>query len=238
VVAIVEPPKPVPPVQNEPSPAPGNAGDNEAVWSAEERRDVQRALHTLGHFQGEPDGDFGPRTRVAIKQFQSFASEPDTGTISAEQRKMLLGMARRLTASLEDPATSPKGISATMVRGGAQRYARGWSFEKGTGNAHDAAEAVYWYRLAAADGDPRALTNLGTLMARGQGIEQPDPEAARLLWWAAATHGEATAMFNLGTMFERGIGVAADPATARKWYERAASRNHPQARAALKRLGG
>ena len=125
-----------------------------------------------------------------------------------------------------------------MVRGGAQRYARGWSFEKGTGNAHDAAEAVYWYRLAAADGDPRALTNLGTLMARGQGIERPDPEAARLLWWAAATHGEATAMFNLGTMFERGIGVAADPATARKWYERAASRNHPQAPAALKHLGG
>jgi serine/threonine protein kinase len=240
VVAIVEPPKPVPPVQNEPSlsPAPANPTDSEATWSAEEKRELQRALHTLGHFQGEPDGDFGQRTRVAIKQFQSFASEPETGTLTAEQGTMLRGMARRLTASLEEPATSPKGISATMVRGGAQRYARGWSFEKGTGNAHDAAEAVYWYRLAAADGDPRALTNLGTLMARGQGIERPDPEAARLLWWAAATHGEATAMFNLGTMFERGISVAADPATARKWYERAASRNHPQARAALKRLGG
>jgi eukaryotic-like serine/threonine-protein kinase len=239
-VAIVEPPKPVPPVQNEPSlsPAPANPTDSEATWSAEEKRELQRALHTLGHFQGEPDGDFGQRTRVAIKQFQSFASEPETGTLTTEQGTMLRGMARRLTASLEEPATSPKGLSATMVRGGAQRYARGWSFEKGNGNAHDAAEAVYWYRLAAADGDPRALTNLGTLMARGQGIERPDPEAARLLWWAAATHGEATAMFNLGTMFERGIGVAADPASARKWYERAASRNHPQARAALKRLGG
>ena len=98
-------------------------------------------------------------------------------------------------------------------------------------------EAAYWYRLAAADGEAKALTNLGILMARGQGIASPDPEAARLLWWDAAAQGEAIAMFNLGAMYERGIGVAADADTARKWYERAAARNHPQARAALKRLG-
>ena len=83
----------------------------------------------------------------------------------------------------------------------------------------------------------KALTNLGTLLARGQGIGKPDPEAARLLWWAAATQGEAIAMFNLGAMYERGIGVAADTANARRWYERAAAHDHPQARAALKRLG-
>jgi TPR repeat protein len=101
----------------------------------------------------------------------------------------------------------------------------------------DAAEAAYWYRLAATDGETKALTNLGTLLARGQGTGKPDPEAARLLWWAAAAQGEAIAMFNLGAMYERGIGVAADADNARRWYERAAAHDHPQARAALKRLG-
>ncbi|MBV9015594.1 MAG: sel1 repeat family protein [Alphaproteobacteria bacterium] len=150
---------------------------------------------------------------------------------------MLLDMARRFTALLADPATSPKGVSAVAIKTGAQRYARAWSSESAEGNAADPAEAVYWYRLAAADGEAKALTNLGTLIARGQGIAHADPEAARLLWWVAAAHGEAIAMFNLGAMYERGIGVPVDIVNARKWYERAALHNHAPARAALTRLG-
>ena len=211
--------------------------EDEAAWSIEEKREVQRALRALGHSPGEADGNFAPRTRAAIKQFQSFAGEPETGILSAPQRTLLLDMAQRLAALLETPQTSPKGVAAAAIRGGPQRYARAWSFESGKGNRPDAVEAAYWYRLAAADGEAKALTNLGILMARGQGIASPDPEAARLLWWDAAAQGEAIAMFNLGAMYERGIGVAADADTARKWYERAAARNHPQARAALKRLG-
>jgi TPR repeat protein len=214
-----------------------STADDEAGWSAEEKREVQRALHTLGHFQGEADGEFGLRSRAAIQQFQSFASERETGILTAEERTMLLDMARRFTALLEDPAASPKGVSAVAIKTGAQRYARAWSFESAKGNAADPAEAVYWYRLAAADGEAKALTNLGTLMARGQGIAHPDPEAARLLWWVAAAHGEAIAMFNLGAMSERGIGVPVDIANARRWYERAALHNHAPARAALTRLG-
>jgi serine/threonine-protein kinase len=240
-IATVAPPQAAPPAAAEapvsPPPAAVSPADAEANWSDEDRREVQRALRAFGHFAGEPDGNFGLRTRAAIKQFQSFAGDPETGILPAEQRTALLGMAQRLAALLAEPPVSPKRVAATAIRGGPQRYARAWSFETGKGNMPDAAEAAYWYGLAAADGETKALTNLGTLLARGQGTGKPDPEAARLLWWAAAAQGEAIAMFNLGAMYERGIGVAADAANARRWYERAAAHDHPQARAALKRLG-
>jgi serine/threonine-protein kinase len=235
-VAAIAPPPVEAPVPT-PPPATANPADDEANWSEEERREVQRGLRAFGHFTGEPDGNFGLRTRAAIKQFQSFAGEPETGLLSAEQRTSLLGMAQRLADLLEEPPVSPRKVPASAISGGAQRYARAWSFETGKGNAPDPAEAAYWYRLAAADGETKALTNLGTLLARGQGTGKPDPEAARLLWWAAAAQGEAIAMFNLGAMYERGIGVATDAANARRWYERAAAHDHPQARTALKRLG-
>ncbi|MBV9587214.1 MAG: protein kinase, partial [Alphaproteobacteria bacterium] len=141
-VALAEPPKPVPPVAAEPvvAPAPPTArgpADDEAGWSAEEKREIQRALHTLGHFQGEADGEFGLRSRAAIQQFQAFASDRETGILTADERTMLLDMVRRFMALLEDPATSPKGISAVAIKTGAQRYARAWSSESAKGNAAD-----------------------------------------------------------------------------------------------------
>ena len=44
--------------------------------------------------------------------------------------------------------------------------------------------------LAATDGEAQALTNLGILVARGQGAEKSDPISAALLWRAAAARGE------------------------------------------------
>lgn len=222
VAVVAPPPAPVPP------PAEG-----EATWSLDDRREVQQALKVLGHLQGEPDGEFGPQTRAAIVQFQSFQGEPDTGTLSEVQRRELRDAAQRLAALLLEPApASPSGMTALSLRGGPQRLMRAASLESG-GNAR---EAAYWYRLAATDGEPKAYTNLGTLMVRGKGIGKPDGDAARLLWLAAAARGEPVAMFDLGAMYEHGIGVAADRAIARKWYERAAAKGHPQARDALKRL--
>jgi TPR repeat protein len=57
------------------------------------------------------------------------------------------------------------------------------------------------------------------------------------LWEVAAARGEVTAMFNLGAMYEHGIGVGADIDMAKAWYQRAAAKGDPGARAALKRLG-
>jgi TPR repeat protein len=211
--------------------------ESEANWTVDEKREIQLALRALGHLPGDADGNFGPGTRAAIKQFQSFQGASETGVLSEADRQTLLGMAQLLSKLLERPVNSPAGVAATGVRGAAQRYARAWAHETGKGGRMDPAEAAYWYGLAAADGSATALTNLGTLVARGYADAQPDPAGAAILWWAAATRGEATAMFNLGAMWERGIGVAADIGRARAWYERAAARNDPGARAALKRLG-
>lgn len=222
--AIVSPP----PIPALPPP------EGEAAWSTDQRREVQQALKTLGHLQGEPDGEFGPQTRAALKQFQAFQGAAETGMLTEAERRQLLDMARRLAALLAVPASvSPSGADPLSLRGGPQKLTRAAASE---GTHPD--EAAYWYRLAAADGEAKAFTNLGTLIVRGRGIARPDPNAARLLWLAAAARGEPVAMFDLGAMYERGIGVIADVAAARKWYQRAAAKGSREAGDALKRLGG
>jgi peptidoglycan hydrolase-like protein with peptidoglycan-binding domain len=244
------PPAPTPaPQPSEPAPksepaappavasAPSHA-EGEANWTVEEKREVQRALRALGHFQGEPDGGFGPGTRAAIMQFREFSGSSATGDMTEAERRTLLDMTQRLAVLLDQPPNSPQGVAAASLRGGGQRYARAWNFDSGKGTKADPAEAAYWYSLAAADGEAKAFTNLGTLIARGTGAgSKPDPAGAALLWWAAAARGEAFAMFDLGALYERGIGVVADRGRARAWYQRAADHNHSGAREALKRLG-
>jgi len=219
----------------------GPAGNDTAgmktTWTVDERREAQNALRSLGYFRGSADGVFGADTRAAIKRFQSFEGTPDTGSLSDDERRNLVDIAQRLEALLSRAAVSPRGVAAGAIKGGAARYARAYAFENGTSGTSDPAEAAYWYALAAADGEVKAFTNLGRLVANGQGISKPDPTAAVLLWQVAAARGEAIAMFNLGALYEHGVGVPADIARARSWYERAAALNHADARAALKRLG-
>jgi hypothetical protein len=208
-----------------------------AASTDDERRQVQRALKALGHFQGEADGGFGAGTRTAIKEFQLFLNDPETGTLIEAERKTLLDMAERLAVLFDQPAKSPRGVAAASIKGTAERYSRAYNLEIGKGVKSDPADAAYWYTLAAADGDSKALTNLGRLLARGWSDTPPDPTDAALLWWVAAAHGEASAMFNEGVVYERGLGITADLPRARAWYERAAALNDDRARDAIKRLG-
>ena len=218
--------------------SPSGGGCNTCLGSGNEhRREVQRALALLGHYKGETDGGFGAGTRAAIKQFQTFEGDPETGTLTEPEHQALLQRAQRVAALLDQPATSPEGVSADTVKGGAPRYAKAWAAETGAGAKQDTAEAVFWYSLAAADGDARAFANLGTLLARGYDGLAPDPISAAFLWQAAAARGDVVSMYNLGVLYERGIGVTADPVRAKAWYQRAAAHNHPEARAALKRFG-
>ena len=211
--------------------------EGEASWTIEDRREVQRALRLLGHYRGEADGGFGPGTRAAIRQFQAFEGMPGTGQLSDDERRQLLDMAQALAGILDQAPISPEGVTAASVINAEARYARAWASENGQQARRDAAEAAYWYALAAAEGNTRALINLGTLTARGQGVAKADPKVAAILWHAAAAHGEPIAMFNLGALYEQGIGVPQDLTRARAWYRRAAAHNHAGARAALHRLG-
>jgi TPR repeat protein len=215
-----------------------DAGAVEASWTTDQKRAAQRALRAVVDFRGEPNGDFAAATRGAIKRFQAFDAAPATGILTEDERQQLLAMATRLAALLDRPASSPEGVGATAVKNGEARYAHAWNYETGKGVKPNPAEAAYWYGLAAKDGSAAALTNLGTLVARGFAGTKPSPADAEILWWAAAARGEATAMFDLGAMWEHGIGVNIDLVKAKAWYERAAARNLAAARAALRRLGG
>jgi TPR repeat protein len=225
-------------LQAKPAPAPAPAAEGEASWTIDQKREIQRALRTLGHYQGDADAGFGGGTQSAIREFQAFDGIAETGTLTEDARKTLVDMGERLSALLDQPATSPEGVAGSSIKGSDQRYARAWNYDNGKSVKADPAEAAYWYALAAGDGEAKAFTNLGTLVARGWGTVKPDPQDAALLWWAAAARGEAIATYDLGVLYERGIGVTADLARAKAWYTRAAILNHPDARAALKRLSG
>jgi hypothetical protein len=47
-----------------------------------EVREVQAALHRLGYYHGEVDGDFGPNTQNALQEYQTNAGQPVTGTLT------------------------------------------------------------------------------------------------------------------------------------------------------------
>ena len=80
----------------------------------------------------------------------------------------------------------------------------------------DYAEALRWYRLAAAQGDARAQFNLGYMYHYGQDVTQDYVEAVKWVRLAAA-QGLAIAQNNLGTMYDKGQGVTQDYVRAHMW---------------------
>ena len=81
----------------------------------------------------------------------------------------------------------------------------------------DYAEAVKWYRLAAAQGKANAQYNLGVMYENGQGVVQDYTEAVK--WYRlAAAQGDADAQYNLGAMYDNGQGVVQDYVRAHMWY--------------------
>ena len=64
-------------------------------------------------------------------------------------------------------------------------------YDTGRGVAQDDAEAVKWYRLAAAQGDADAQTNLGVMYSNGQGVLPNYIQAHKWSNLAAAQGSEA-----------------------------------------------
>ena len=73
------------------------------------------------------------------------------------------------------------------------------------------AEALKWYRLAAAQGSGQAKFNLGFMYQTGEGVMQDDAEAVK--WYRLALE-LAVARSNLGVMYAMGRGVIQDYAKA------------------------
>lgn len=86
----------------------------------------------------------------------------------------------------------------------------------------DTAQAIEWFRKAAAQGHAPAEFQLGQLHDFGFGVAQDD--ALALAWYRkAADHGSAAAQRTLGEFYKKGRGVAADAAEAVRWFRLAAA---------------
>ncbi len=122
----------------------------------------------------------------------------------------------------EIEAASAGAVNAQFKLG--LKYAKG---ECGVKNPQKAAE---WYEKAAAQGDNRALVNLGYMYIFGD-IGKDEPKAFKL-FSKAASSGDSKGMAALGQMYEAGEGVPQDWEKAVEWYAKAASKgdSHAQAR--------
>ncbi|MGE0712011.1 MAG: protein kinase [Planctomycetota bacterium] len=87
-------------------------------------------------------------------------------------------------------------------------------------------ESVDLLRRAVALGHLGAATNLGALLASGDGVPRDEVEAARLLR-LAAEGGATEGMYRLGRLLAQGGGrLPQDPTEARRWQRRAAEAGH------------
>jgi TPR repeat protein len=94
-------------------------------------------------------------------------------------------------------------------------------YQRGELIPKDDAQAVTWFRKAAAAGSVVAMFNLGLCYERGFGVPKDGQEAVR--WYRrAADLGDAPAMGNLGFLYHRGELIPKDDAQAVTWFRKAA----------------
>lgn len=101
--------------------------------------------------------------------------------------------------------------------------------------ADDTAQAIEWFRKAAAQQYPPAEFQVGQLYDFGFGVVQSDGEA--LTWYRrAAGHGHAPAERAVGDFYQKGRVVPADAKEASRWYLRAADADDIRAQYQLGQL--
>jgi hypothetical protein len=96
----------------------------------------------------------------------------------------------------------------------------------------DDAQAVDWWRKAAAQGQGAALQNLGVAYSTGRGVGRDLVQAAQ--WWRkAADTGNVAAINSLAAAYSTGAGVDKDPGEAARLWRQAADRGDAPAQHAL-----
>lgn len=89
---------------------------------------------------------------------------------------------------------------------------------------------------AAVAGDARSMVQLAAFVRDGKGGATADRARAFRLVSAAAEKGDAEGQFQTGVALRDGVGVAPDLAAAIGWFERAITKNNPDAAHAMARL--
>jgi TPR repeat protein len=131
----------------------------------------------------------------------------------------------------QPPPLPQPSIEATVE----EAFERGVKYQEGRGVPQNDAEAVKWFRKAAAQGHASGQFKLGVKYQEGRGVPQDDAEAVQ--WYRkAAAQGNARAQNNLGVMYQEGRGVAQDDAGAVQWYYKAAEQGNADAQLNLGRM--
>ena len=116
------------------------------------------------------------------------------------------------------------------------QYTLGVLHHQGKGGlACDRAQALEFYRLAAAQGLHAAQLSLGSMYGFGYGVARNEAEALRLYQLAAA-QGNPAALYQVAMSYEIGTGVCENKAEAICWYRRAQTAGFQGAADDLKRL--
>ncbi|MHB0774699.1 tetratricopeptide repeat protein [Halomonas sp. WWR20] len=132
----------------------------------------------------------------------------------------LLFLSLTATAQAQDSAVSDAAYGEEMTA------------QEGGGEYERALELV---QPMAERGDAHAQYSLGRMYARGQGLAQDYPEAAR--WYRkAAEQGLTEAQYALGSLYANGEGLPRDPVKALRWMIQAAEAGDAQAKAARESL--
>ena len=148
-------------------------------------------LALVPNFKGLPPSQI-PRAETTLAK----GSPTGPGTNSA-----LVGK------SLVTPVT---GSATARLMDAERQYRLGVQYEQGIDKPRDYAEAVNWYRKAAAQRHRSALFNLGMMYVDGRGVRQNNGEAV-IYFRQAAELKHAKAHFNMGFMLENGRGIAKNP---------------------------
>jgi TPR repeat protein len=93
-------------------------------------------------------------------------------------------------------------------------------------------EAMKQYRQAAEHGDAKAEHHIGTIYAKGLGVQQNEAEADK--WFLrSAEHGNAECQFLIGFRYRDGWGGPPNYPESLKWLRKAAGQGHTAAMGAL-----
>jgi tetratricopeptide (TPR) repeat protein len=88
----------------------------ESLMSPEDHAQLQTRFVALGHFYGEPDGEFGPLTREAIKRFQMQSGEPASDFLTRAQRTRLADSPAPSGPVIANPGSStPLDVGSTTA---------------------------------------------------------------------------------------------------------------------------
>jgi TPR repeat protein len=112
----------------------------------------------------------------------------------------------------------------------------GYCYTEGLGVCQNSSEAVRWLRLSAEKDYSEAQYLLALKYMMGIGVAKDMNEMCRWLK-RASEWGEDRAQYNFGVALVTGQGIQQDLVQAHLWFSLVASQQHPDARAAVEKVG-